>query len=106
MLSWFLQKKGKTFIVVDDENRAAASRVSAGIIHPITGRRIVKTWLADQLIPFAENTYKELEIFFGEKFYHPIRVIELLSTVKEYNDWMSRSESPELDGYLEMSPET
>ena len=100
-LSWFLRKRGKTFFLIDERKESSASRVASGIIHPVTGRRIVKTWLADELIPFAEATYREVEIFLGEKFYKPYPVLELISTVKEYNDWLARSE--ELSSYIESS---
>lgn len=100
-LSWFLLKGGRTFIVVDAEKSNSASRVAAGIIHPVTGRRIVKTWMADTFIPFAEEAYRDIENFFGADFFEPIQILELLSSVKEYNDWMTRSEEGDLDGYLQ-----
>src|SRR5205814_1607241 len=73
------------------------------IIHPVTGRRIVKTWMADQLIPFAENTYNEIENYFRCKIFYPTPIIELLSSVKEYNDWMSRSDEQNLETYIDPS---
>jgi len=44
-LSWYLRKAGISFIVIDEPRPDTASRVAAGIINPVTGRRIVKTWL-------------------------------------------------------------
>ncbi len=100
-LSWFLMKNGKTFFVIDDKKESSASNVAAGIIHPITGRRIVKTWMADTLLPFAHNAYQAIETHFNQKIFHPLPVLELLSSVKEYNDWITRSE--ELSSYIESS---
>ncbi len=100
-LSWFLLKNEKTFVVVDEINRSSASSVAAGIIHPVTGRRIVKTWMADELLPFAQKTYQEIEVFFSMKLFHPLAVIELLSSPREYNDWMARSGEPELLSYID-----
>ncbi|MES2647679.1 MAG: FAD-binding oxidoreductase [Bacteroidota bacterium] len=57
-LSYWLLQAGAEFIVIDDANPASASRVASGIINPVTGRRMVKTWLADELLPFAEMAYK------------------------------------------------
>jgi glycine/D-amino acid oxidase-like deaminating enzyme len=59
-LSWYLQKANRSFIVIDEEQTNSASRVAAGIINPVTGRRIVKTWMIDDLIPFVQNAYAEL----------------------------------------------
>jgi glycine/D-amino acid oxidase-like deaminating enzyme len=60
MLAWFLHKEGKRFIVIDDSNENAASRVAAGIINPVTGRRYVNSWMIDTIMPFAEETYTEI----------------------------------------------
>jgi glycine/D-amino acid oxidase-like deaminating enzyme len=60
-LSYELEKAGRSFIVIDEANPLSASRVASGIINPVTGRRIVKTWMIDQLLPFAADTYKHLE---------------------------------------------
>ena len=39
MLSWYLLKEGKTFLVIDDNNENSSSKIAAGIINPVTGRR-------------------------------------------------------------------
>jgi glycine oxidase len=103
MLAWFLQKRNKSFMIIDDAKPNAASRIAAGIIHPITGRRIVKTWMADQLIPFAESTYTEIENHFHCQIFHPTSIVELLSSPKEFNDWMTRSEEQNLATYIDPS---
>lgn len=69
-LSWYLQKANRTFVIIDDEQPNTASRIAAGIINPVTGRRIVKTWMIDELLPFAQSAYEEL----GEEL--KIRAIE------------------------------
>jgi glycine oxidase len=101
LLAWQLQKRGKIFLIIDERNGSSASRVAAGIIHPVTGRRIVKTWMADTLIPFARSSYQEIEKYFNATLFHPTPVIELLYSVKEYNDWLARSEDSELSAYIE-----
>ena len=59
-LSYYLQKEKRSFLVIDNNKSVTASRVAAGIINPVTGRRIVKTWMIDELIPFVRNAYSEL----------------------------------------------
>jgi len=59
MLSWFLYKEGKSFIVLDN-NAESSSSVAAGIINPVTGRRYVTSWMAEELMSFAMDTYTEL----------------------------------------------
>ncbi len=59
-LSWYLQKENKSFLVIDNNDPASASRVAAGIINPVTGRRIVNAWMIDELLPFIKTTYNEI----------------------------------------------
>ncbi|HWB65164.1 MAG TPA: FAD-dependent oxidoreductase, partial [Chitinophagales bacterium] len=56
MLSWFLLRAGQKVLVIDKYNPSSASNIAAGISNPITGRRFVKTWLADEILPFAAQT--------------------------------------------------
>lgn len=57
-LSLEAQKAGYSFHVVDALRPSSASRVSAGVLNPITGKRFVRTWMADTLLPYAEKAYR------------------------------------------------
>lgn len=59
-LSYYLQKEKRSFLAIDNNQEDTASRVAAGIINPVTGRRIVKTWMIDELITFLVPAYEEL----------------------------------------------
>jgi glycine/D-amino acid oxidase-like deaminating enzyme len=48
---------GLSVCVIDDGFPASASRVAAGLINPVTGKRVVTTWMADQLLPLAREAY-------------------------------------------------
>jgi len=60
MLSYFLQKEGTSFLVLDDERPNTATAAAAGIINPVTGRRYVYTWMIDTIMPFAIDTYQQM----------------------------------------------
>lgn len=75
MLSWYCHKANIPFIVIDEPIENSASKVAAGLINPVTGRRIVKTWMIDTLMPFAANAYRD----FGKDF--KIKVVEQKSIV-------------------------
>lgn len=64
-LSYFLKKEGRDFIVIDDGSPQAPTRQAGGLLNPITGRHKVKTWLADELFPFAWKHYQELGNLLG-----------------------------------------
>lgn len=66
-LSYYLQKANKTFLVIDNNQPNSASRIAAGMISPVTGRRIVKTWMIDELLAFIVPAYQELGKILGIK---------------------------------------
>ena len=59
-LSYYLQKEGKSFIVIDNNEKNSPSRIAAGIINPVTGRRHVTVWMAEQILPFAWKAYENI----------------------------------------------
>lgn len=59
-LSYYALQAGKTCMVVNDSHTAAASQVASGVINPVTGRRIVQTWMIDTFLPFALKAYLDL----------------------------------------------
>jgi glycine/D-amino acid oxidase-like deaminating enzyme len=100
MLAHFLQKNGKTFIIIDNHNSGDSSWVAAGLFNPITGRRFVKTWLADELFPFARATYLELESFLGQRFYFPRKIVRYLSDEAELREWVKKSKRQDYSHYM------
>ncbi len=54
---------GVPFLVIDNNAPNSSSKVAAGIINPVTGRRMAKTWMDDTLIPFAVKAYSDFSIF-------------------------------------------
>jgi glycine/D-amino acid oxidase-like deaminating enzyme len=59
-LSHYLIKAGKSVVVIDDNKPFSASKVASGVINPVTGRRIVRTWMIEDLLPFALQEYTAL----------------------------------------------
>jgi glycine/D-amino acid oxidase-like deaminating enzyme len=58
-LSHDLLAEGKTVLVIDENRPFTASKVASGVINPITGRRMVRTWEIEKLMPFAVNAYQQ-----------------------------------------------
>ncbi len=61
VLSSSLILQGQKVIVIDDGSNKAASKIASGVINPVTGRRIVKTWQIDDVMPVAVRIYQALE---------------------------------------------
>jgi glycine/D-amino acid oxidase-like deaminating enzyme len=75
-LSRELERVGLSYIVIDEEWPGTASRAAAGLVNPVTGRRIVKTWMIDELLPFVQEVYGEI----GGGLLRPVRVIDFFPT--------------------------
>ena len=61
-LSYYLKKENKSVLVIDNSIKNSPSRIAAGIINPVTGRRHVEVWMADEILPFSLQAYTELGI--------------------------------------------
>ena len=101
VLTHFLRKRGAPIVVIDRGHKGASSRVAAGLINPVTGRRYVKSWRIEQLLPFARETYRELEAMFGIDLYRERRILRALGSVREQNDWLARCADPAYQPYLQ-----
>ncbi|QMU30188.1 NAD(P)/FAD-dependent oxidoreductase [Adhaeribacter radiodurans] len=100
ILARTLSRKGYKLIVFDTYKANSASRVAAGLINPIAGKRFAKSWLAEKLVPFAINFYQELEQELGIPFWHSLPILKLFSSVEEQNTWMGKSTNPALHEFI------
>ena len=91
VLSHTLQKNGKSVFVLEKEDPDAAYKVSAGIINPITGKRITKTWKAEELFPFLFPFYEEFEQLLNVSLIHRLPVYKPFSSILEQNEWLSKA---------------
>ena len=101
LLTHFLLQAGQSVHVIDDDYPRAATKVAAGIINPVTGRRYVKSWYIDRLLPTAEATYQQLEKQLGIIIYHPQKVLRALFNQREENDWLVRAYDPSYQAYIQ-----
>lgn len=59
-LSYYLLKENKRIVVIDDKAGQSTSSAAGGLINPVTGRRVVTTWMAEELMPFVWEEYNAL----------------------------------------------
>jgi len=60
LLSYELIAAGRTVVVIDNREPSAAGRTAGGLINPVTGKRLVRSWMADELIPYASQMYQSM----------------------------------------------
>src|SRR2546428_174121 len=93
MLSWFLHKAGKSFTVVDDNNSNAPSKVAAGVINPVTGRRFAYSWMIDVVMPFAAHTYQDIGDFLGKKIVAKKDIIDFFPSAQMRDAFVPKERS-------------
>lgn len=91
ILSYTLRKRGHQVLVVDEPRPSSASRVAAGLLNPVAGKRFAKSWMADEFIPAADAFYAELEARFGQELFIHKPIYKIFSSIEEQNTWMARS---------------
>lgn len=70
-------------IMVVDDGAENASKVAAGLINPITGRRLLKSEDVDKLLPAAMACYQELSDRFNQRFFVALPMLRVLKNAKE-----------------------
>ncbi len=100
LLAFNLLKKGKQIHVIDGVNKNTASNVAAGIINPVTGRRVVKSWMYEKLYPAAKQTYTELQDLLGGEYFHSKKIYRILFSAGEENKWLSKTALAEFAQYV------
>lgn len=99
LLGWALERAGIDFAIADAGPERAASSVAAGLINPITGRRLVKSWGVDTLLPQAAQMYREIGDELGVPLWHPLRVHRLFADDRERAAFAAKRSTGELAPY-------
>lgn len=95
-----LLRRGENVAIFDNDFNAAACLVAAGVLNPITGIRLVKSWRSDIALPFAKKYYKELEKTLGETFFYEREILQLCRSKEERELWQKRKSDPAYSGFL------
>lgn len=100
LLAWEYERAGLAFAIADPGHAAASSRVAAGIINPITGRRLVQSWRIDELLPIARATYRAIEAALGVSVWHEMRVRRMFADERERRVLNDKRETGKLGAYV------
>jgi glycine oxidase len=100
LLAHFLEERGSNFLLIDQGHAASSSKVAAGMINPITGRKYVKSWRIEEFLPFARKTYEDLGSKLGISTFSQKNILRVLFTPEDENTWLSRSADPLAAQYI------
>jgi glycine/D-amino acid oxidase-like deaminating enzyme len=77
-------------MIFDECIENTSSNKAAGLYNPITGRNMVKSWLADDLFPDLPSYYSRLENELDARFHKEIPIYRPFHNAAELNDWMGK----------------
>ena len=78
-LAWTLHFAGQSVLIADDPRPDSASRVSAGLITPVTGKRLVQTPDFSETYRAAKEFYQQVEAATGVSFFAENSMLRLFS---------------------------
>lgn len=100
-LAFQLLRRGRRLLVIDESEKNRSSLQAAGLFNPVTGRQMVKTWMADKLFPYLQKFYQEAEQISGRRFFFPMPIYRPFTSTEEQNEWMGKSADQAWSGYVE-----
>ena len=80
LLAWHLLQADQSVMVIDNDNPCAASRVAAGLINPVTGKRLVKASGVESHLATARACYAEFGKQFGQVYLHEKPMLRLFDS--------------------------
>ena len=99
-LSYIAKSKGLSCLHLHRHSAGESTKVAAGLINPITGRRFVKSWNIEQFFPFALAHYQQMESEFSASFIDRLNILRTFRNLSEENTWLSKSADPFLKDFL------
>jgi glycine oxidase len=100
-LAYRLEQAGQKIVLIDQPEANKSSRVAAGLYNPVTGRKMVKSWMAEHLFPVIEPFYEELERVSGRQFLTRKKIYRPFLSIEEQNEWMGHSSDPSIGMFIE-----
>ena len=99
-MAWLLIREGQRLIVCDPGEKNSASRIAAGIVNPILGKRFVKAPSTELYLQKALSLYQQIGDFFQQEFYYKKPMLRLFNDAGERAACLARIDDPEYKPYL------
>ena len=88
-MAWHLHWQGFKVIIVDRQEPITASRAAAGLITPVTGKRMVKMNDYEAYWQYAKEFYNRVESETGEEFFYEVTMVRWFRNQEEQEQFMN-----------------
>jgi glycine/D-amino acid oxidase-like deaminating enzyme len=85
-----LLRRGARVLVID-RGGESSSRVAAGLVTPVTGKRLARSWRWDELYPAAVAYYRDFERDVGAPVFHQRPAVRLFAGAEERAEFERRA---------------
>ncbi|MFT5170800.1 MAG: glycine oxidase [Candidatus Marinamargulisbacteria bacterium] len=92
-LALTLEEQNKRFLIIDDQHRSSSSKVAAGLIDPLTGKRLALAWKVKEILPHAWAFYSRMETKFKSSFLIKKPIFRFIFDEKEQKKWVNLQKS-------------
>lgn len=99
-LAWELCQQGTKVLIFDDNYKSSSTLISAGLMNPITGMRLVKSWEVEQFLEPAKTYYRELEKHLGVTLFQERENLRFFKNDLEIKQWEKRKLDSSYNDYL------
>lgn len=93
-------QEGISFKLIGTNSMSSCSRVAAGIWNPIVFKRLTKSWLADEIIPYLNTFYSGCEKRLSTKLLTQRPIIKPFGEEQEKTFWLKKART-DLSAFLE-----
>lgn len=92
VLALTLMEQGRSVIIIDEPALSNASKIAAGLYNPVVFKRLVKSWMADELIPCMDSFYTAAALLLNADFFHKKRIVKLFAEENEKQFWLKKTD--------------
>ena len=100
LLAWSLMQQGLAVHIIDNQHKHSSSVVAAGLVNPVTGKRLHKADDTEHCLDSAISLYEKLAVFFKQEFYHPLEMMRLFTSPGQQSALEKRLHEPGYTQYL------
>lgn len=103
LLAWRLMRTGYRIRIIDEAAGSTTSKVAAGLVNPVIGKRLVLHDEVPDALQLARQFYQQLSETLSQQYYFPLPMLRLIKSSEDEALWRKRIDDPRYQNYL--SPE-
>ncbi len=96
-----LEKQNISYAVVDPGSDISATKISGGLIHPVTGRKYQLQWNFEECSEIIKQEYALLAGKFNTNFLSAHTVLKIHKSETALEEWQTVKNKEEIAGYLD-----